>query len=314
MTASAHGAEAIRLTAPAKINLRLCVLAREASGFHQIETLFCALELADIVEVRHANPGFELRVSGAQLGPPTQNLAYRAAQLFFRTSGIDPHVAIALHKRIPVGGGLGGGSSDAATTLRALDALCAEPLGEARLLDLAPALGSDVPFFLVGSPLALAWGHGERLLPLRHLPAAPVLLAVPPFPSSTAEAYGELAKQRSRAKPHLRAARLHPDRLGDWTDIATVATNDFEPVLFARFPELAAIKSALVDAGANVALLAGSGSTVFGVFPDDAMRDAAAENLQDRFPDLHLVRTHTATEISAATDTASPGPPGPAEG
>lgn len=297
MSVRADGAEVIGLRAPAKINLRLCVLAREESGFHQLETLFCALELADIIEVHHGPPGLRLHVAGAQLGPASQNLAYRAAQLFFRTSGVDGDVDITLHKRVPVGGGLGGGSSDAVATLRALDALYAEPLGDATLLGLASELGSDVAFFLAGSPLALAWSRGERLLPLPPLPAAPVLLAVPPFPSSTVEAYDELVKQRSRAKPNLRAALIHADHLSDWTDIAMVAANDFEPVLFARFPELAAIKAEIVDAGATVALLAGSGSTVFGVFSDEPSRDTAAENLQDRFPDLQLIRTDTATEI-----------------
>lgn len=153
----------LQLRAPAKLNLHLAVLARETSGYHQIETVFCALELADRLEVRRAGAGIVLEVDGADLGPSEENLAHRAARTFYEAAAIAPEAEIRLEKHIPVGAGLGGGSSDAAAAMRALNMLHGTPLDEAALLQAAATLGSDVPFFLSGGPLALAWGRGERI-------------------------------------------------------------------------------------------------------------------------------------------------------
>src|SRR5690606_6718842 len=181
----------IHWEAPAKVNLRLVVLAREASGFHQLETIFCAIDLADTITAQRAEPGIELEVVGARLGEPQENLVWRAASAFFRTSGIAGGARLRLDKRIPVGAGLGGGSSDAASTLHALNALYGRPLGPRSILELAAELGSDVPFFAAGRPFALAWGRGGRLLPFPALPPAPTVVGVPDFSIATVYAYGE---------------------------------------------------------------------------------------------------------------------------
>ena len=157
-----------RVEAQAKLNLFLKVLAREDSGFHQIETLFCRLALADTLTVRVTASGRTLECSGERLpagglGPPDANLAWRAAAIYAEETGFPPGFEIAIEKRIPVGGGLGGGSADAGAVLRALNALNPSPLPPRDLLRLAAALGADVPFLTQDSaPTALAWGRGAR--------------------------------------------------------------------------------------------------------------------------------------------------------
>ncbi|MBL8976880.1 MAG: 4-(cytidine 5'-diphospho)-2-C-methyl-D-erythritol kinase, partial [Gemmatimonadetes bacterium] len=180
----------VAVAAHAKVNLLLRVLAREASGYHGIETLFCRIALADQVTAeRREAPGVSLAVSGADCGPPAENLAVRAAELVLQATGRRFGVHLTLDKRIPVRGGLGGGSSDAAAALTAVNALAANAVPRHELLQFAGRLGSDVPFFASGGGLALGWGHGERLLQLPTLPAAPVLLLIPPVGVSTPEAY-----------------------------------------------------------------------------------------------------------------------------
>ena len=270
--ASLAGSRAVQVSAPAKVNLRLRILAREASGFHQLETIFLRLELADVVRVRRAR-GHSLDVIGdvsaASLGPVEQNLAWRAAHAWAEASGIRDGWAIELEKHIPVGGGLGGGSADAGAVLRALDAMSPAPLGEARLLALAASLGADVPFLTSTQACALAWGRGERMLGLAPPAARSIVLLVPEFGVNTAEAYGWLREGLVR-QPGLDAGILEPSSLATWTGIAALATNDFEPVVAARHPVLASLVRALHDARCAPAMLSGSGSVVFGVLPEGA--------------------------------------------
>jgi len=266
----------VELAAPAKVNLRLRILAREESGYHALETVFCALSLADRVVVARGDPGIRLTVDGGiDVGPPERNLAVRAAERFHRETGAAPAFDLHLTKHIPAAAGLGGGSSDAAAVLRALNALHGDPLPRAALLQMAIELGADVPFFLCGSPYALAWGRGERVMPLPPLPPRPVLVAHPGEAMPTAEAFREVAALRGGAYAP-EAALLDPDALGSWDGVAGVACNDFEPVVLRRIPALAAGLAAMREAGARIALLAGSGSSIFGVFDSLEARDAAA--------------------------------------
>lgn len=285
--------DVMRLRAPAKINLRLRILARETTGYHQLETIFCAIDLADALELRPADRGIDLVVEGAELGPPEGNLVHRAARAFFDVAGIEPAVAIRLEKRIPAGAGLGGGSSDAAAALVGLNRLFGDPLDSDTIRRLGADLGSDVPFFLCGSPLALAWGRGERLYALPGLPQAPALVVVPPFGISTAEAYAALADRRAAAHSTPQPVVLSPDSVGGWTGIAEISGNDFEAPTFERYPGLREARNALLDAGAIVAHLSGSGSALFGVFPDVEARDAAVALLRDRAPELRTIPTKT---------------------
>jgi 4-diphosphocytidyl-2-C-methyl-D-erythritol kinase len=189
----------VRLEAPAKVNLRLRIMAREDSGYHQLETVFAALDFGDVVEVTPAGAGVTLEVSGPSPCPPEDNLAYRAALAYMEAAGIAQGARIHLEKRIPAAGGLGGGSSDAAAVLRALDWMYEGELGVVRLARLGSDLGADVPFFLSPSPVALAWGRGDRFLPLPPLPEAYLLLCVPEVSVSTAAAFQAMTAARAAA-------------------------------------------------------------------------------------------------------------------
>jgi len=291
--------EKVRLAARAKINLRLDVLAREASGYHQIETVFCALDHADEVEIDIGGTGLTLDVEGADLPTGPDNLVYRAAHAFFERAGLDPCAAIRLRKRIPAGGGLGGGSSDAAVTLRGLNLLLGRPLDPQVLLELAMGIGSDVPFFLCGSSLALAWGRGERLLPLEPLPPLDVVLIVPPFAIATAEAYRELAAQRSTSVPIPEPRVTHLTRLAGWDSVFADARNDFQPIATRLHPEVHDYIGGLDAAGASLAMLSGSGSSVFGLFTDARTASRAARRVRSRFPDVRVIETRTAAYKAA---------------
>jgi 4-diphosphocytidyl-2-C-methyl-D-erythritol kinase len=264
--------------AQAKINLFLHVRDREPSGYHQIETLFCRLDLADDVVVRISAPGMgsarTVDSTGDDTGPPEENLAYRAAVLYAEQRGWPSGFAIEITKRIPVGGGLGGGSADAGAVLRVLRALDPEPPPAATLLLWAAQLGADVPFMAMESPLALGSGHGEILTPLAALPARGVVLYIPSFRVSTRDAYGWLDEARGTAgPPGTREAATsaggpfpEPAAYGDWDRVAPLMVNDFQPVVGQRYGDIPLVVSRLL-AVPNViaALMSGSGSTVYGV-------------------------------------------------
>ncbi|MBI2407084.1 MAG: 4-(cytidine 5'-diphospho)-2-C-methyl-D-erythritol kinase [Gemmatimonadetes bacterium] len=289
--------------AQAKVNLALRILARETSGFHQIETVFQRLALADAVTVREA-PGRSLDVRfgdparAADLGPVEQNLAWRAAEAYRAVAGWPSGFAIEIEKWIPVGGGLGGGSADAAAVLRALDALAARPLGPAALVDIAARLGADVAFLASPSELALAWGRGERLLDLPPLPIAPVVLVIPSFGVNTGEAYAALAAHRASTNAAPTAGWRSPRTLGSWNAIAADAVNDFEPVVFERHPTLATVRAQLAALPSTIfSLMSGSGSSLFAVQSASSGRNAtlgAATKVLTLPSGWHAVLTETA--------------------
>lgn len=266
---------AARVQAQAKVNLLLRVLAREASGYHQLETLFARIDLADPVEVAVDTATREVTCHGADVGPMERNLAFRAAEAFLAATGWRTGFAITIDKRIPMGGGLGGGSADAGAVLRALNALAPTPLAPDALATIALQLGADVPFLTTEEPFALAWGRGERLLALPALPPRALLLCLPPFGVETAAAFGWVAQTRATAATEA-PAPLTLAQLASWDGVARLAANDFEPAVTARHPEIGACLAALRAAGAEVARMSGSGSTVFGVFAGEVPPLASA--------------------------------------
>jgi 4-diphosphocytidyl-2-C-methyl-D-erythritol kinase len=290
----------LTLDAPAKVNLFLRILAREDSGYHQLETLFCTLELADTLTVRPGGGDIELTVGGADLGDARGNLVYRAADAYFAAAGLPPRVRIALQKRIPHGAGLGGGSSDAATTLRLLDTLHDGLLGTERLLRIAITLGADVPFFVAGAPCALAWGRGERLLALPPPERRPVVIVVPDTPISTPHAYAELARRRRPGAASPAPSCMHPAELRDWSGIARRARNDFEAVAFEAVPGLRAARTRLGQHGAELVLLSGSGSAMFAVFAEPRAAATAAADCRGAFPGWRVIETASAAAGDAA--------------
>ncbi|MFL5523217.1 MAG: 4-(cytidine 5'-diphospho)-2-C-methyl-D-erythritol kinase [Gemmatimonadaceae bacterium] len=249
-----------RTLAQAKINLSLRVLAREADGFHSIETVFLRIDLGDEVRVHIRELTRSLRCGVMRGEPEEKNLAYRAASLYAAETGWPHGFEIVIKKRIPIGGGLGGGSADAAAVLRILNTLAEKPLAEKDLRGLGARLGSDVPFLASEATMAIGWGRGEKLLPLPPLPPRDIHLFLPPFGIDTAEAYALLDESRSSW------SNEHPDftaeMFADWESAARHSRNDFEPVIRARWPVI----DTLLRRGEEHALfyrMSGSGSTVF---------------------------------------------------
>jgi 4-diphosphocytidyl-2C-methyl-D-erythritol 2-phosphate synthase len=193
------------------------------------------------VRVRRTSGSRAIDITGlpdnADIGPAERNLAWRAAEAYLAAARWTGGFAIELEKRIPIGGGLGGGSADAGAVLRALDALSPNPLGQALLLRIASPLGADVPFLASEHAFALGWGRGERLLALPTPPRRSVVLLVPAFSVNTGAAYGWLAEARAITGESLGAGVLDVGAMGEWDGIIAVAGNDFEPVVAAHRPE-----------------------------------------------------------------------------
>jgi 4-diphosphocytidyl-2-C-methyl-D-erythritol kinase len=283
--------ESVTVSARAKINLFLRVLARESDGFHDIETLFCLVSLADELLVeRREGRGVTIEVVGADVGPPEQNLALRAAAMVLESTGSRFGAHLTLTKRIPVRAGLGGGSSDAAAALQGANHLTGDAVPRHELLQFAARLGSDVPFFLTGAPLALGWGRGERMLRLPPLPAAPVLLLTPSTSVATAEAYGWIDAARQSAG-RRGAVALDLDALSRWGDIGRMAGNDFESAVFGQVPAVRAAFEALAGTRPLVCRMSGSGSTIFAVYRSARDRDDARMMLGRKHGRLESVET-----------------------
>jgi 4-diphosphocytidyl-2-C-methyl-D-erythritol kinase len=284
-----------RVVAQAKVNLFLRVLAREEGGHHQLETLFCRLAFGDEVVVRVASRGIALDCAGAPVVPVERNLAYRAAVAYRERTGWPTGVAIEIEKRIPVGGGLGGGSADAGAVLRALDALNPEPIGHQALREAAAPLGADVPFLTSEAVLALGWGRGERMLALPPLPSRRVVLVVPPFPVDTADAYRWLAEARAGGTAPVLPRLYTTADLASWRAVAGLAENAFEAPVEARHPRLDELRAALRrELGAEIARLSGSGSTVFGVLPE-----GSGDRALTSATDCLVFTTETAGRVAA---------------
>jgi 4-diphosphocytidyl-2-C-methyl-D-erythritol kinase len=261
--------------APAKINLFLRVLAEESSGYHGIETLFCRIALADTLQAdRREGGAVTIDTRGADLGPPEDNLAVRAAQAVLDATGRRFGVHLTLTKRIPVAAGLGGGSADAAAALDLVNRLAGNPIPRSELGHFAARLGADVPFLATGAGLALGWGHGERLLRLPPLPRSPVLLLIPPVRVKTAEAYRWVDQARSAAVSRGTVA-LELETLTKWSDIARLAGNDFESAVFGREPAIREGFEALARTRPLLCRMSGSGSAVFAVYRTETDRDDA---------------------------------------
>ena len=266
--------EALRVEAFAKVNRSLRVLGKRPDGYHELDTIFQTVDLTDRIDFSEGEEGsrdVSLTIEGADLPEDGSNLVLRAAALLRERFGPRRGIRIHLSKKIPVGGGLGGGSSNAAATLRALTSLWGLPATNSDLHSLAAALGSDVPFFLVGGR-ARGTGRGEILHPLPDGPEEWLVLVFPPFSLSTAEVYGALcapALTDPAAHTNLRGSDSGggPDR------------NDLEPAAESLRGGLKRFRAALSDHGATIARLSGSGSTVFGVFGDEENARRAFEGL-----------------------------------
>ena len=275
-----------RVRALAKINLDLRVLAKRPDGYHELRTIFQTISLADTIDITFM-PSRRTSVVLHSSPEIANNLVERAARLVMESRGAKGEVNIRLVKRIPMGGGLGGGSSDAAAILLALPALTGRRLDVPALCSIAQQLGSDVGFFLLGGT-AVGIGRGAELFPLPDGPARAGVLVTPGVAVSTADAYRRLSPQLTSLlqENKIFSFQSHAWEAGDPTGgphPATVrATNDFEAVVFEQHPALAVLKRRLSRAGARPALMTGSGSAVFGLFQNRNEVNRALELLKDQ--------------------------------
>jgi len=264
----------ITIEARAKLNLFLRVLSKDDDGYHSLETLFCRIALADQLTATRAASGISIEVAGADVGPDKDNLAFRAAEMVMAALRTKFGVHLKLDKKVPIGGGLAGGSADAAAALDAVNALAGNAIPRAELLQFASRLGSDVAFCFSGASLALGWGRGERMMLLPPLPSAPVLLLVPSVAVKTAEAYKWIAEAR-QTQGRRGPVTMDLESLGSWGNIGRLAGNDFESPVFARLPAVRAAFEAVVGTKPLVCRMSGSGSTIFGVYRNARDRDDA---------------------------------------
>ena len=272
----------MRIRAPAKINLSLRVLGKRGDGYHLLDTVMVPIGLYDEITIagnRLGKAGREsLKVTCNHPLVPSgeENLVYRAAALLLGRRGIRGRIRIHIRKRIPIGGGLGGGSSDAAATLKGLNRLFRLGCRRRELLSLAASLGADVPFFIYGCP-ARAKGIGERLHPLASFPRLWVIVLYPGFPVSTGWVYrrwraGKLTKTIENTR--INFSVREPEKL------KRLLVNDLEKVAMRRYPGIALLKKRLMEEGAAGALMSGSGSSVFGIFSSEQTAREAFRRLR----------------------------------
>ena len=274
----------------AKLNYSLDVRAKRADGYHDLTMVMGSVSLWDDVDVTLRRDGrIEAKCSIPWLPRDGRNLAVRAARVFFDAMN-DPLCGADIHikKRVPVGAGMAGGSTDAAAVLRALNALTGANFPVERLRDLALAVGSDVPYCITGG-MMLAEGRGEVLSPLPELPGGWIVICKPPFSVSTAELFGRIDKRRITAHPDTQGlcAAL---RAGDLCGVARRMYNVFEEALPRSSAEIGSIRGTLLSAGALGAVMTGTGSAVFGVFEDRAAAAAAHDGLSRTYRECFLVR------------------------
>ena len=287
-----------RIEAQAKLNLYLRVLTREESGYHSIETIFHRVELADDVVLHVEDDNLRvIDVQGADVGPTESNLAWRAAVMYQKESGWPRGFTIELDKKIPVGGGLGGGSADAGAVLRILDFLARKPLGERKLLAIAASLGSDVPFLASREVMALAWGRGERMLGLPALPHREVLLVTPDFQVPTPDAYNWIDEDRPpAADPTTYSASdlllMTEEMLTTWRSVAALNKNDFIAPVSERHARIRELLRTMETTGSFLCSMTGAGSTIFGVY--EGVPDAAAAA---SFEGATVTHTRTAMKV-----------------
>lgn len=268
---------------PCKVNLLLNILGRRTDGFHELETILHPVNLCDDLAFERAGTGLQLACSHPELPVDGKNLVHRAATAFLAAAKITEGVRIHLQKNLPLAGGIGGGSANAAVTLAALNELFGFPLSGEKLHALAAALGSDVPFFLYDRP-ALATGRGEKIRLLEPFPALKgraFLLAHPGFGIATPWSYQNLARfpQAQNGVPGRAEKLVKMLQANDWAASADGFYNSLEAPAFDKFPVLELYQEFLRENGALAALMSGSGSTTFAI----AENLAAAENLAEKF-------------------------------
>lgn len=262
----------LQIKAPAKVNYRLDVLGKRADGYHDLRMVMQRVDLCDELEIALSeNPGIRVVCGSAGVPDGPGNIAWRAADALVKLSGRQVGIDISIAKKIPVGAGLGGGSSDAASVLMGVNELLELGLSDQRLMEIGVKLGADVPFFIFKKP-ALAEGIGDQLTALDQVPSLWVVLVNPGIHVSTGWVYQNL--QLTNKAP----VSIVPRSYSSLDEVCELLSNDLEPVTIGKYPLLSELKELLLSSGARGSLMSGSGSTVFGLFDDEAAaRQAATE-------------------------------------
>ncbi len=274
---------ALSYASPAKINLFLAIVGKRSDGYHDLVSLMYPIALADTLILESAEEGVRITCDHEQVPTGETNLAYRAAMLFINQwskvkSGRPFGLNITIEKRIPVAAGLGGGSSNAATILLALNRSCGHPFDPDELAALALKLGADVPFFIYQCP-AIATGVGEELKPVPpFLKGFTIVLVYPKIKVRTADVYHGLNLRLTKCLQHLKNSNLYVK--GEWcwnkpNEIADYLCNDLETVTLPKYPEIIEIKELLSEEGALGTLMSGSGPTVFGLYESEEKAEKA---------------------------------------
>ena len=277
----------IKLNAPAKINLLLDIISRLPNGYHNLFMVMQAVDLCDEVEVSLRDDGeICLECSEKALPTDSKNIAYRAAQNFFKATGKTQGADIKLNKKIPFAAGLAGGSTDAAAVLKALNILCETKLSNEDLCAIGVKLGADVPFCIKGGTM-LAQDIGQVLSPLPKLKDCYIVLVKPDVDVSTKEAYEAFDTADYIRHPDCNAM-LHAAANGDFDGIIKNVANVFEQ--FIEVPQRADIKAVMRDCGCLTCCMSGSGPTVFGIFDDEEKAIDCTEKMKEKYTKVYLTR------------------------
>lgn len=261
----------------AKVNLGLRVLEKREDGYHNINTIMQTVSIFDELDISLTEKGITLTTDNPELPVGEENLCYRAAEVFLKNTKEKFGVRINLKKNIPIGGGLGGGSSDAASVLVGLKFLLSSSIGKGNLKEMALSIGSDVVFFIDGGT-AFVSGRGEVVKPICPEPFFNYLLVFPNFGVNTKYAYDKINFLTKKEK-YIRISDCNFDN-GGLKKLKMLVKNDFEEVMFRKYKELKTIKQFLIQNGAISVSLSGSGSTVYGIFDDIEKMDSSLELLK----------------------------------
>ncbi|MDH7601834.1 MAG: 4-(cytidine 5'-diphospho)-2-C-methyl-D-erythritol kinase [Armatimonadota bacterium] len=286
----------LQLLSPAKVNLTLEVGGLRPDGYHEIDSVVQVIDLADTLEVEAAPPGvMELVVKGADVPCGSENLVIRAAAAFFEVTGVEGGARFHLTKRIPIRAGLGGGSSNAAATILALNSLYETALPKSSLSSLAARVSSDAPLFIYGGTLRTT-GRGEIVSELPDAPELHLVIIKPQCGVSTHWAYQQLHETPRCELGYWSCRAEVAVRAGDVQQLTECLHNDFDAVITAQFPEIYEAERALLNAGALRSILCGSGSAVFGLFKSGEEAARAADTLTGGSSHVFLSRTLTRAE------------------
>jgi 4-diphosphocytidyl-2-C-methyl-D-erythritol kinase len=270
----------VRVRSLAKINLDLRVLNKRPDDFHELRTVFQTISLADVIDIEYERGRTRIDLESNFNIP--ENLIVKAADAVLEATHSTARLRFRLRKRIPMGGGLGGGSSNAAAVLLALPVLLRKRLPLEKMMEIASSLGSDIPFFLLGGT-AVGLGRGTELYPLPDIGSRPALLVTPDVHVSTAEAYRALNRKLTIELP---SSIINSFEAFVWCVGGRAPgpnrgfVNDFENVVFRQHPQLKSIKGKLLKLGAQPALMSGSGSALFGIFGSRELRDSAVASIR----------------------------------